>query len=506
MYKDRITKWRLDKKNKQSDMLAILRKKTARDAVGKLSSFRVRGRSVTIEDVLHYFKRKKSVEDEDAYNAPTPSDVSCRTPSPVPVPPCPNNENLVTEMGSSSWRGPLAPERDHYSSTKSDLQCNESNALVLPSAAPVFESEQILQQTLEDIYNLISDATNVPQSPPAPQSLLASERLFFTTKAYFDGNFERGTWITDDQGHCTLSRTSYEALVAPFAFRQCCFAAVTLLQSGQLDKFRRTLAQAFHHIDASFRLEHPRTLDVVLGIRVWLQRKQHTEIVKLLLGYIVNLSTAITPRDHPWFHIWQLIGMIEEDSIDEALIDLWRCITDSFDKNLGQFHNTSLWNRISFFGMVYSPRDAETLFRKLLAQWEDNEQYGTNSRTLDILVYLVNNLFKQNRFAEAEKLGLDAICRAENPCFFLEMIALLQLIAMAQRCQNKQPLAENNLRRAIQIASNVWHITEPVVIDLMARLEYWLRGWGRNEEADRLRAEIDAAIGRDETDEELDAQ
>jgi hypothetical protein len=43
MYKDRIKKWGLDKKNKERDMVAILRKKTERDAVGKESSFRVRG-------------------------------------------------------------------------------------------------------------------------------------------------------------------------------------------------------------------------------------------------------------------------------------------------------------------------------------------------------------------------------------------------------------------------------------------------------------------------------
>jgi hypothetical protein len=38
----------------------------------------------------------------------------------------------------------------------------------------------------------------------------------------------------------------------------------------------------------------------------------------------------------------------------------------------------------------------------------------------------------------------------------------------------------------------------------MIILETWLRGWGREDEAERLREEIDEVIGRDEIDEELD--
>ena len=103
MYKDRIRKWKLDKKHKEGDMLAILRKQTERNAVGKGSSFRVRGQPVTIDEVLHYLKRKKNVRDEEAYNAPTPSDVSCRTPSPAPILVPLENDNHVITTANSAW-------------------------------------------------------------------------------------------------------------------------------------------------------------------------------------------------------------------------------------------------------------------------------------------------------------------------------------------------------------------------------------------------------------------
>ncbi|PMD59823.1 uncharacterized protein K444DRAFT_529152, partial [Hyaloscypha bicolor E] len=58
MYKDRIKKWNLDKKTKEEEAWAMLRKQMQREAAGKESAFRVRGKAATIDDVLRYFKRK----------------------------------------------------------------------------------------------------------------------------------------------------------------------------------------------------------------------------------------------------------------------------------------------------------------------------------------------------------------------------------------------------------------------------------------------------------------
>jgi hypothetical protein len=86
MYKGRIEKWGLDKNKKERDMVAILRKKTERDAVGKESSFRVRGQVVSMESVLHYFERKKGTGKKGISASSTASDISCLTPSPVHTP------------------------------------------------------------------------------------------------------------------------------------------------------------------------------------------------------------------------------------------------------------------------------------------------------------------------------------------------------------------------------------------------------------------------------------
>jgi len=68
--------------------MAIVRKKSQRDAVGKASEFHVRGRVIGIEDVHRYLKRKGiSVEDAIARKAATPPDLHCCTPEAVPSSP-----------------------------------------------------------------------------------------------------------------------------------------------------------------------------------------------------------------------------------------------------------------------------------------------------------------------------------------------------------------------------------------------------------------------------------
>jgi hypothetical protein len=57
MYKNHISKWGLDKKNKSEEMKAVLRKKTQRSQLNKKSCFTLRGRPVDMADVERYLKR-----------------------------------------------------------------------------------------------------------------------------------------------------------------------------------------------------------------------------------------------------------------------------------------------------------------------------------------------------------------------------------------------------------------------------------------------------------------
>lgn len=90
MYKTKITEWGLDKKNKKEEVLTMLRKKSERDAAGKKTTFRLRGRDVDFGDVQRYATRNH-ISDANiaalvASHPQTPPDLQCLTPSPPPGP------------------------------------------------------------------------------------------------------------------------------------------------------------------------------------------------------------------------------------------------------------------------------------------------------------------------------------------------------------------------------------------------------------------------------------
>lgn len=90
MYKTHIAKWGLDKKNKEPEMRAIVRKNKQRAEQGKRSHFRVRERDLDFPEVVRYWKRKGVTVDEviaRSIASPTPETVECFTVVSSPITP-----------------------------------------------------------------------------------------------------------------------------------------------------------------------------------------------------------------------------------------------------------------------------------------------------------------------------------------------------------------------------------------------------------------------------------
>lgn len=88
MYKTHITQWGLDKKNKDFEMRAVVRKHKERSSQGKHSIIRIRGQTRDFAEVIRYWKRKGvSIDDMVARQtaSPTPEAVECFTPVPSPI-------------------------------------------------------------------------------------------------------------------------------------------------------------------------------------------------------------------------------------------------------------------------------------------------------------------------------------------------------------------------------------------------------------------------------------
>ena len=88
MYKTRIDQWGLDKKNKEFEMRAIVRKNKQRSDQGKRSVIRVRGRLRDFAEIIRYWDRKGVSIDEviaRCTGSPTPEAVDFSTPVSSPV-------------------------------------------------------------------------------------------------------------------------------------------------------------------------------------------------------------------------------------------------------------------------------------------------------------------------------------------------------------------------------------------------------------------------------------
>ncbi|EXJ76325.1 uncharacterized protein A1O5_00833 [Cladophialophora psammophila CBS 110553] len=89
MYKSRIRAWRLDKKNKRTEVQEILRLRENRKLLGKKSAFILRDRPVDMDDVERYVKRTgllvQQAEPMSSGSSPLP-DLICFTPPPTPHP------------------------------------------------------------------------------------------------------------------------------------------------------------------------------------------------------------------------------------------------------------------------------------------------------------------------------------------------------------------------------------------------------------------------------------
>ena len=85
MYKSRIRQWGLAKYNREDEKRVALQKYKRRADYGKVSSIRIRGRTVQYADIVSYFKRKH-IEIEDVIaqrrSSATPETVECMTPLP----------------------------------------------------------------------------------------------------------------------------------------------------------------------------------------------------------------------------------------------------------------------------------------------------------------------------------------------------------------------------------------------------------------------------------------
>ena len=97
--------------------------------------------------------------------------------------------------------------------------------------------------------------------------------------------------------------------------------------------------------------------------------------------------------------------------------------------------------------------------------------------------------------------GVNSEQNFDKPGFWKSELLSLYCCALAQHGLGKTELAEHHMRAAIKCYVRVVGQRGPFAIKQRLLLESWLREWGRDADADVLRAEINSfVVQEDEND------
>ncbi|KAK2805975.1 hypothetical protein FQN50_005990 [Emmonsiellopsis sp. PD_5] len=369
---------------------------------------------------------------------------------------------------------------------------------------PFAGNERVSQFDCNDTQGSFFNHSYVPLSPSPPQSLLISENLFHNIKIYFSNSCRN--MILDDQGTLLAPNGTKLDTNDLCDFDSYFFTAAMLVEKGLPIDFRRALSKASALVEQLLRAEHPRTLACFLEVFIHLIQVGLPEVTSFLRDFVKGMAAKVTRKDRPWGQICRLLGELGSDeSLDQAMAQVWKCSTDTFDSELGTHNRLAVAVRLDYIKRVHGVTnylEEERLLRDLLAQFRDIPGLSAPR----VMLNLAHNLNRQGRHDEAEAMGLQVLLllREYHEMYagrIVERIESLKVVSHSQFYQGKMVAAEQTMREAIGMIVDQYGVRHSWVPEFMNVLEGWLRSWGREEDANALWGEIEGLMGGDEIDE-----
>ena len=469
-------------------MRAILQKKMQRDAVGKPSAFRVRGKSVTAEEVWKYFRRKGVLHPElmaSSTIAATPEAVECWTPPPSPKP-------IQHVEEGRGMRDVFQSSLPSFDDVPLDMEAWMPNGEFMTGG-----NHQPGNRTLDQMRRLFSFSPEMltfemPRSPLPPQSLLVPEQLFFNIRAYFNSSFSSGSFFSNDKGNVVRVNEPEEAFQHLRDFQGLCIMGSSMLFGKSFVEGRRLLSKACATMENIINEQHPRALDYILYTLSTLKSDQRNEVVTLLRNHIGRMAAQLFAVDHPWGQILSLMGIVEEPCLRSAMGEAFKCSNDALKHHVGQFHRDVLKCYCRYINVQFDPTTAEKLLLDLLEKAEQ-EYENSDHRISNLRGEYAWCLYGQRRYIEAVEI-INCEFVPSRDFWKLEILAWC-FYQMGQTYE-----AEMKIREAIESAEQIMGRNHPEKLDYMLTLSDWLLEWGRVDESNQLKGEITSLIEPDDID------
>jgi hypothetical protein len=312
MYKHRIKRWGLDKKTKEHEAWAILRKNMQREAVGKQSAFKVRGKTITIDQLLFYFKRKGILDPEretqNRPRAPTPTAVECWTPAPSPDV---ENEEMVYDCFEFQ---DAEPSDTPFFSSNSTYGCTPLGYLNLDQTRQILFSSPEIQPF------------DIPSALSPPRSFVVLEGLFGNIATYFSSAFDSRLFVTDGEGYL-VSRKAKQSDRSADDFLDLCYTGINLMNSNSYIEGRLFFSKASSVIKDVLLDSTPHMLGCILDALLRMGSNGYHGIGTLFCTYLRDMAVLIFPTSHPLRQLFSHIAEIQDEEFQSALLEGWRCIS-----------------------------------------------------------------------------------------------------------------------------------------------------------------------------------
>jgi hypothetical protein len=471
----------------------MIRKRRQRCAQGKRSRFVVRDKEVSSAEIERYVQRKRARKasfDETPAEALTPDHIQCFS-----VPPSPSLNNDRKELHTLSQENDVQLDRTIISTQPSNRKhCGSTSTDSLSS---------LVFQRNRRGFRARARTPSLPAVISLPDALRYPQKLFKIIPIYVQRMIGNSHWFLDNKGWL-MAQSNNESGAAPnpFDLYAFCSQAIDSFQISLLVRGRFLLSQAFSFIPTLLLAQQPRLLERMLDTLLLLTEKGFVGICAMLQDHIVHLAKIILPKGDILQQIIILL-FLDDPEHQELIFRSWRCLADAWGHTLGGCSVNTVRCELAFLRRKFrntSPNREEQALRTMVVAYVQ-KNHELNETTLHIMEGLVNCLLAQQKNAEAEKLVEDILSQPQNTGSLSagRQAALLEEIAQAQFWQDKNDLAENNLRQAISMYAEAFGGTDPAVIRCCGILEGWVRNWGRSEEADVLGKTIDKMIGPDDT-------
>ena len=397
MLKTRISRWKIDKKLKLTDMRTVIQivADSGTEALGREPTFLVRGRAVPYSEVLRYFHRK---------GIPDPLNW-VRTVSNDGFVPSSDVEILTPQTSDST---PDSTDEAGSAETSSTAEALLPLGIQLQEAFDYTPVDDTAPSTSASAHveNLDMRALSYL---PRPFLSLNTEKLVHITNNYI------AKYLSSAPSH-RHTEPAVHHLTTHAIFAQRIQDGLSLLQRNLTTSAFNDFQRAFALIRDLLRDHHPMSLSLLLSIICDLDARNANALIFTLLKHISEMSRIELGPSDPLTTLFRSLTRVEGSSATSLALLIVRRAADVLSDSNTSSNWKALYLRERLCDCLYHARhDYERATRRQTLLRDQEKYYGRNARNvLWTLSNVADDFLQLGRWEEATLSYREVLRRSEG--------------------------------------------------------------------------------------------